>query len=602
MEQKSLQIAIDSDHLKTLKSYESLFNDVINKKFQCASNLKSAMDSAKVFRTMLSSQIELSVWKDDLTSHAVDAVVNAANEKLWHGGGLALALLRKGGPVIAMESENIIRLHQKVPVGNIGVTSGGQLPCFKIIHAVGPQWSMTDREKCCIQLREAIVNILEYVVSGSSGIKTVAIPALSSGIFGFPLNLCVGIIVDTIMNFSGYQRSKILKEIHLVSNEEPTVAAFKRSCEEFLGKNISAAPSLASITLNNVKLQIIEGFIEKQQVDVIVNSVSFRNSFSSGCISKAILDQAGTKIEKVFQRLSEISKMQELVIVTTGFKLACRYVYHVVWPPVTDTKKILKDAMMNCLEKSCNHNIYSLSFPALGTGNIGIPKEKAAHIMLEAVLQFSKDYPQKELLVNFVISPNDSKLSEIFKSELAKMKAKGIGQMAPKMNEESDKKFEVPQWSREGQKEAASLIHLKANNEEQLAAAKKWIAKLLQTQERRFIENNHIFYLGKEEYDHLSLLKNHFEVSISEDISPGKATLELRGRLNRIIPMMLHIESLLWDVQINYAQEKFSRLTGKCQCHSKLVREALILLCVATFGICVLTRGLLTFYLFFFLK
>ncbi|XP_051841366.1 protein mono-ADP-ribosyltransferase PARP9-like [Antechinus flavipes] len=569
MEQKSLQIAIDSDHLKTLKSCESLFNDVINKKFQCTANLKSAMDSAKVFRTMLSSQIELSVWKDDLTNHPVDAVVNAANENLWHGGGLALALLRKGGPIVAKESENIIRFQQKVPVGNIAITSGGQLPCSKIIHAVGPQWSVIHREKCCSQLKEAIVNILEYVVSGSNGIKTVAIPAISSGIFGFPLNLCVGIIVDTIMTFSGYQKSKILKEIHLVSNEEPTVAAFKRSCEEFLGKNTSASPSLASITLNNVKLQIIEGFIEKQQVDAIVNSVSFQNPFSSGHISKAILEQAGIKIEEDFQKLSKTPKIQELVIVTKGFNLACQYVYHVAWPPVKDVKKILKDAMMKCLEKSCQHNINSLSFPALGTGNVNIPKEKAAHIMLEEVLRFSKDYPQKKLLVNFVIFPNDSKLSEIFKSELAKMKTMGMGQMAPKMNEESNKKFEVPQWSREGQKAAAleearlPLIHLTGNNEEQLAAAKKWIAKLLQTQECRFIENNHIFYLGKEEHDQLSHMKDYFEVSISEDISPGKATLEIRGRLNSIIPMMLHIENLLWDVQINYAKKKFSRLTDQ---------------------------------------
>ncbi|XP_074157490.1 protein mono-ADP-ribosyltransferase PARP9 [Sminthopsis crassicaudata] len=569
MEQKSLQIAIGSDHLKILKNCESLFSDVINKKFQCTSNLKSTVDSAKVFRTMLSSQIELSVWKDDLTSHAVDAVVNAANENLSHGGGLALALLKTGGPVIAEESENIIKLCQKVPVGKIAVTSGGQLPCSEIIHAVGPQWSVINQEKCYSQLKEAILNILKYVVSGSSVIKTVAIPAISSGIFGFPLNLCVGIIVDTIMTFSDYQRSKILKEIHLVSNEEPTVAAFKRSCEEFLWRITSAAPPLASITLNNVKLQIIEGFIEKQQVDVIVNSISVKNSFSSGRISKAILDQAGTKLEKVFQNLSETSKVGELVIVTPGFNLTCRHVYHVVWPPINDGKKILKDAVMKCLETSRKHNINSLSFPALGTGNIGIPKEKAAHIMLEEVLRFSKDYPQKKLLVNFVIFPNDSKLSEIFKSKLAEMKTKYMGQMAPKMNEESDKRFEVPQWSREGQKEAAleevrpPLIHLEGNNEEQLASAKKWIAKLLQTQECCFIENNHIFYLGKEEHELLFNLKNDFEVSISEDISPGKATLEIRGRLNRIIPVMLHIENLLWDVQINYAKKKFSRLTDQ---------------------------------------
>lgn len=570
MEQKSLQINIGSDNLKILKSFESLFNDVINKKFQCTCNLESVMDSAKVFRKILPSQIELSVWKDDLTRHTVDAVVNAANEHLYHGGGLALALLRAGGPVIEEDSKKIIQQFGKVPTGQIATTRGGRLPCSEIIHAVGPEWKVTDEQRCYIQLQEAIINILNYVVSGSSGIKTVAIPALSSGIFGFPLDMCVAIIVKTIVTFP-FQRSNILKEIHLVSNEEPTVAAFKRSCERFLYGNTAVAPPLASITLNNVTLQLIEGFIEKQQVDVIVNSVSAQNSFEIGLISKAILDQAGPEIEKEFlEKMIETSKNQELIVITTGFKLACQYVFHIVWPSCNDAKKTLKLAMKECLEKSLQKHINSLSFPALGTGSIGIPREAAVHIMLEEVLQFSKDYPRKKLLVNFVIFPNDSELSKAFNSELAKMKTKQMGHMAPKINKKSGKELKVLQWSREGQKEAEleeaqpPSIHLIGNSKEQLVAAKKWIFELLQAQECRFIENNHIFYLGKEEHDNLYHLKNKFEVSISEEISSGKATLEIRGRLNSIIPVMLHIENLLWLVQRDYAEKHYRRL-AECQ-------------------------------------
>ncbi|XP_027701011.1 protein mono-ADP-ribosyltransferase PARP9 [Vombatus ursinus] len=571
IKQKSLQIKVGSDNLKILKSCESLFNDVINKKFQCTSKLESVMDATKVFRKILPSQIELSVWKDDLTRHTVDAVVNAANEHLRHCGGLALALLRAGGPIIEEDSKKIIEQYGKVPTTKIAVTSGGLLPCSKIIHAVGPEWKAEDAQRCCTQLQITIINILNYVVSGSSVIRTVAIPALSSGIFGFPLDMCVNIIVNTIVTFPSFQRSNILKEIHLVSNEDPTVAAFKRSCENFLCGNIAAAPPLASITLNNVNLQLIEGFIEKQQVDVIVNSVSAQNSFESGCISKAILNQAGPEIEKeFFEKMVETSKNQELVIITTGFNLACQYVFHIVWPSYNNTKKTLKAAVKKCLEKSHQKNINSLSFPALGTGSIGIQKEAAVHIMLEEVLQFSKDYPKKKLLVNFVIFPNDSELSKAFRSELAKMKTKQIGHMAPKMNKESDKELKVPPWFREGQEEAEleeaqqPLIHLIGNNEEQLVAAKKWIVKLLRAQECCFIEDNHIFYLGKEEHDRLSYLKNKFEVSISEEISSGKATLEIRGKPNSIIPVMLHIENLLWVVQRAYTEKHYCRL-AECQ-------------------------------------
>ncbi|XP_072469907.1 protein mono-ADP-ribosyltransferase PARP9 isoform X2 [Notamacropus eugenii] len=568
MELKSLQINIGSDNLKILKSCESLFNDVINKKFQCTSNLESATDSAKVFSKILSSQIELSVWKDDLTRHNVDAVVNAANESLCHIGGLALALLKAGGPIIEEESREQIKKSGKVPTGQIAVTSGGRLPCSQIIHAVGPQWRETDGQRCCSQLEEAIMNILYYLVCENSGIKTVAIPALSSGIFGFPLELCVEIIVSTIVTFP-YSQSNILKEIHLVSNEESTVAAFKKSCEHFLCRNLSATPPLASITLNNVNLQLIEGSIEKQQVDVIVNSVSAKNSFDSGLISEAILVQAGPELEKEFiKKLTETSKSQQLVVVTTGFNLACKYVFHIVWPSCDNRKKTLKVAVKKCLEKSCHQPINSFSFPPLGTGNIGIQKEEAVRIMLTEVLQFSKDHPNKKLLVNFVVLPQDNELSKAFKSELANIATK-MGPMAPKMNKESDKEFKVSQWSRKGQGEAEpeeappTSIHLKGNNEEQLAAAKKWIFQLLQAQECRFIENNHIFYLGKEEHDQLSHLSKVYEVSISEDISSGKATLEIRGKLNNIIPMMLRIENLLWSVQMDYAEKLYSKLVGR---------------------------------------
>ncbi|XP_044522671.1 protein mono-ADP-ribosyltransferase PARP9 [Gracilinanus agilis] len=556
MEQKSLQVSIDSENLEILKSYESLFKDVMEKKFKCTSNLESPMDSAKVFKMMLSSQIELSVWKDDLTRHTADAVVNAANEQLAHIGGLALALVRAGGPLIEKESRDIIMRQWKVPTSEIAITTGGLLPCSCIIHAVGPQWSERKAQQCCQELERAIANILHYVTNDSRGIKTVAIPALSSGIFGFPLDLCVEIIINTIVRFPFLQSNKVLKEIHLVSNEEPTVAAFKRYCENLPYQNLSILPPFISIAFNNINLQIIEGFIEKQQVDVIVNSVSATNSFEMGNVSNAILSHAGTEIEKEFFKTYEMSKGSKLVVVTKGFNLACKYVYHVVWPSNHHTKKTLREAVKRCLEKSCQENMNSISFPALGTGNIGLPKEEAIPIMLKEIFQFSKNHPQKKLLVNFVVYPNDYELYQVIKSELDKMMTQQMGQMATSINKKNKKS--VPHISREWQKEAdlekarSPSIHLKGNKEEHLDAAKKWVHKLLQAQECRVIENNHIFYFGKEEHDLLTHLKNKFEVSIREDIRPGKATLEITGRLKNIIPMMLNIEILLWRVQMDW--------------------------------------------------
>ncbi|EGW08291.1 Poly [ADP-ribose] polymerase 9 [Cricetulus griseus] len=110
---------------------------------------------------MLTPWIELSVWKDDLTRHVVDAVVNAANEELWHGGGLAGSLVKAGGFEIQEESRRLIATYGTVPTGQIAITTAGRLPCNWIIHAVGPRW--TGSQTSIELLRAAIKNTLDYV-------------------------------------------------------------------------------------------------------------------------------------------------------------------------------------------------------------------------------------------------------------------------------------------------------------------------------------------------------------------------------------------------------------------------------------------------------
>lgn len=129
-----------------------------------------------------------------------------------------------------------------------------------------------DRQKCVSKLQKAIMSILNYVNSKNGVIKTVAIPALSSGIFQFPLDLCTQVIVETIKSY--YQRMQPgsnLREIHLVSNEDPTVAAFKAASEVTLGKNelgLRVTQEASTIVLNNMTLQIVQGLIELQDVSL----------------------------------------------------------------------------------------------------------------------------------------------------------------------------------------------------------------------------------------------------------------------------------------------------------------------------------------------
>jgi hypothetical protein len=123
----------------------------------------------------------------------------------------------------------------------------------------------------------AIVNILRFVSSKNSmNIETVAIPALSSGIFQFPLSLCTEIIVQTIkMYFQNTPIANNFKEIHLVSNEDPTVAAFKTASEIILGRNEleslvsqGATQPFNTMVVNSMTLHIVQGLIERQEVSL----------------------------------------------------------------------------------------------------------------------------------------------------------------------------------------------------------------------------------------------------------------------------------------------------------------------------------------------
>ncbi|XP_055480751.1 protein mono-ADP-ribosyltransferase PARP9 isoform X1 [Psammomys obesus] len=559
------QIPIKHNVFEILKSKESQLCEVLQNKFGCVSTLScpalagNSSPAQQVFRKRLTPSIELSVWKDDLTRHVVDAVVNAANEDLWHGGGLAGSLVKAGGLEIQTESTKLVNNYGKVPTGAIAVTNAGRLPCRWIIHAVGPRWTADSPLKAIGLLKFAIWSILDYVTKNNTHIKTVAIPALSSGIFQFPLDLCTSTILETIqLYFQGNQTTSDLKEIHLVSNESPTVAAFKYASESILGKEpglweIPETTPSSQVTLQigqGLTLQIVQGHIQMQTTDVIVNSTNKYN-LKSGCVSKSILKQAGLEMEWELGKFSW-SADNEVVRVTKGFKLSCQYVFHVLWQP-NSKYQLLKDAMRSCLEKCLNPDINSISFPALGTGVIALEKSIAAQIMFDEVLAFAKEHREKTLTVKIVVFPVDTDVYRVFCAEMTKRSS----ELSLSMNSA----VPVSQWtrgeqSRSGLEAGSPAISLMGVNSGEMCEAKEWIERLLTSEAHHIIENNHILYLGKKEHDTLSQLQKTARVSISETVSPEKAALEIRGAQADLIEAVMSIESMLCQVQEEVVRKK----------------------------------------------
>ena len=147
--------------------------------------------------------VKIKIVRGDITESDVDAIVNAANSRLQHGGGVAGAISRKGGPVIQQESNAI----GYVPVGECAITSGGKLRASYVIHAVGPRMGEGDEEN---KLKKAINNVLRLATSRA--LKSVAVPAISAGIFGFPKDKCARILIEETIAYIKQQETT-LKEI-----------------------------------------------------------------------------------------------------------------------------------------------------------------------------------------------------------------------------------------------------------------------------------------------------------------------------------------------------------------------------------------------------
>jgi len=157
----------------------------------------------------------------DLTTLEVDAIVNAANERLAHGGGLAGAIVRMGGYVIQEESNAWVLEHGPLTPGTAAVTGAGALPCRAVIHVAGPVYrNGRDNEGL---LRTAVGAAL--AVAAGEGYRSIALPAISAGIFGYPKEEAAAVIASEAAAWAG-EHPNALHLIRLVGLNEVVTAAF----------------------------------------------------------------------------------------------------------------------------------------------------------------------------------------------------------------------------------------------------------------------------------------------------------------------------------------------------------------------------------------
>lgn len=145
---------------------------------------------------------------NDLLWEPVDAIVNAANGRLAHGGGVAAAISRAAGDALDDESRAYVAEHGAVPTGEAAVTTAGKLEFKGVIHAVGPRMGDGDEEE---KLTQAVANAL--LRAHERGWTSISFPAISSGIFMVPMDVCARAYLSGVRRHFEEQPDSSLREV-----------------------------------------------------------------------------------------------------------------------------------------------------------------------------------------------------------------------------------------------------------------------------------------------------------------------------------------------------------------------------------------------------
>ncbi len=166
--------------------------------------------------------MEYEVYKGDITTIAVDVIVNVANSSLLGGGGVDGAIHRKGGKQILAECILIRNRQGGCPVGEAVITNAGNLPAKKVIHTVGPIWRGGEDGEA-EKLKTAYLNCLK--LAEQHHLKTIAFPNISTGVYRFPKKYAAAIALETIRSYE----SNLLEKVIFVCFDEENYNLYKNS-------------------------------------------------------------------------------------------------------------------------------------------------------------------------------------------------------------------------------------------------------------------------------------------------------------------------------------------------------------------------------------
>ncbi|XP_070785885.1 protein mono-ADP-ribosyltransferase PARP14-like isoform X2 [Enoplosus armatus] len=391
--------------------------------------------------------LQVLVCQGDITKQEADALVNAANENLHHHGGVAAALSKAGGPEVQKESSALVKQTGKVHTGDVVVTTGGNLNCKKLLHAVGPVGGKSGGKER-ILLEKTVQSALK--LAEMMKFKSIAMPCISSGVFGVPVNVCSEAIVTAVKEF-GSQGGRSLSRIILIDNREKVVRAMQEACDRLLQEiavgnaksDLGFQMSVAAQTTargttggaprDGVHVEIIQGTIETQQVDGLVSPMFGHDPLSTR-VGKALSNMVGPQLTAKFHKEAEGATLPGDTVLVEGLPaLQSKGVFFLNLVPWDNNQhgtavQVLRQSIRKILASCVIRGFSSVALPVLGTGAVlRFPHSVASRTILEEVRVFEQNRVNTIcFLVRIVIHSNDKESCKALQSAQETLHLRGF--------------------------------------------------------------------------------------------------------------------------------------------------------------------------------
>ncbi|KAA8582630.1 hypothetical protein FQN60_006301 [Etheostoma spectabile] len=334
-----------------------------------------ASGDTTVARYSLRGGFQVLVCQGDITKQDADALVNAANEDLEHAGGVAAALSKAGGPQVQKESRALVKQTGKIPTGDVVVTTGGNLKCKKLLHAVGPVGGKSGgREGVLLEKTvQSALNLAEMME-----FRSIAIPCISSGIFGVPVTVCSEAIVTAVKKFGSQG-----------------------------GRSLSRVDGLVSPMVSYDPLSTRVG-------NILSNIV-------------------GPQLTAKFHKEAGGATQPGGIVLLDGLPaLHSKGVFFINLLPWDNNQQgpavqVLRECIRKTLASCQIRGFSSVALPVVGTGAVlRFPHSVASRVLLEEVREFEHNKVTRNFLVRVVIHPNDKESSKAFQSAQKTLHLKGF--------------------------------------------------------------------------------------------------------------------------------------------------------------------------------